>query len=160
MTCLSGEQAAKFLKTPPEIKINPNGVDVRVSEVWKIDENSASTLHGKLRETSKKVRILPINDFYELTRGVYNVRIANEVGVPAGVVGFCNPRSTLNRLGMVKSQTGIWDSGYCGFGTQTVFVPIKLFRIHKDECWFQLRFETSQESSHSYDGHWQNEKPK
>jgi deoxycytidine triphosphate deaminase len=159
MVCLSGEEVARFVTAPPEIKINPNGVDLRVSEIWKISEDSVSTLHGKIRETTEQVRIEPNGDFYELARGVYSIRVANEVSVPAGVVGFCNPRSTLNRLGMIKSQTGIWDSGYKGFGTQTVFIPIKLFRIHKDEFWFQLRMHTANDSNHSYDGHWQNEKP-
>ena len=160
MTSLSGEHVAKFLKTPPEIKINPNGVDVKVSEVWQIPTDATATIDGKTRITSpEKIKILPNGDFYELPQGVYDVRIANEIEVPKGIVGFCHPRSTLNRLGIVKSETGIWDSGYKGFGTQTIFVPIKLLRIHKDEFWFQIRMQRSEESQHSYDGHWQGEKP-
>jgi dUTP pyrophosphatase len=160
MSSLSGEEVAKFLKSPPDIKINPNGVDVKVSEVWMVPSDAIATIDGKTRTTSpEKIKISPVGDFYELPRGVYDVRIANEIEVPAGIVGFCHPRSTLNRLGIVKSETGIWDSGYKGFGTQTIFVPIKLLRINKDEFWFQIRMQRSEKSKHSYDGHWQGEKP-
>lgn len=160
MTSLSGEEVAKFVNTPPDVKVGPNGVEVRVSEVWEITNNTVAIFHGKIREVKpEKTRVYPKNDFYELPRGVYEVRIANQVTIPLGCVGFCHPRSTLNRLGVIKSETGIWDSGYRGYGTQTILVPIKMFKIHKDEFWFQIRMQRSEKSTHSYNGHWQEERP-
>ena len=159
---LSGEKVSKYVKAPPEIKINPNGVDVKVSEVWKIDDNTVSVLNGKVRETNPQKKLMEPDDqgFYNLVNGIYEVRIANEVEIPNKFTGMLLPRSSLNRLGMIKSESALWDSGYKGFGTQTIFIPIKLFKIHKNDFWFQFILLSSEESKNLYDGHWQNEKPK
>ncbi len=158
----SGKRTAAFIKQPQEIKINANGVDLKVSEVWMILPESVSVLNGKVRTTTpEKVLIKPDGDgFYNLTTGVYEVRLSNEISVPSNAVGVLFPRSSINRLGMIKSDTAIWDSGYKGFGTQTVFIPIKLFRIHKDDYWFQFVLQDCEPSEIQYDGHWQGEKPK
>ena len=37
-----GEQVAKLIEQPPKIKINPNGVDIGISEIWKIPEDRKS----------------------------------------------------------------------------------------------------------------------
>jgi dUTP pyrophosphatase len=160
MAAWLGKDVAKFVKQPPEIKINPNGVDLKVSEVWKIGLEEEAVLHGSTRTVNKKL-ILPENDdFYHLERGVYDVRIANEVTIPMEAVGLCFPRSTLNRLGTIKSDGGVWDSGYKGFGTQTLLVPIKKIKIHKDEFWFQLMLFSNKDIAEiKYEGHWQGEKP-
>ena len=159
MSVWSGEKVSKFITTPPEIKISPNSVDIRASEIFLIPFETEAIFHGKIRE-SKKVKIEPDEQgFYNLENGTYEVRIANEIEIPKNAIGFLLPRSSMNRLGMIKSETAVWDSGYKGFGTQTVFIPIKKFKIHKDEPWFQVVIMDS-ESSGTYDGHWQNEKPK
>ncbi|MBI4017384.1 MAG: deoxycytidine deaminase [Candidatus Aenigmarchaeota archaeon] len=159
MSVWPGSRTARFVKQPPEVKINPNGVDVGVSEVWRIEEHARSTLHGKIRETEPpKTLVTPEGDFFVLAKGVYEVRLSNEVEIPQNAVAMLLPRSTLNRLGVIKSETAVWDSGYKGFGTQTVFVPIHSIRIHRDEKWFQLIFMDA-EASGTYEGHWQNEKP-
>lgn len=149
------------MKCPPEIKINPNGVDLGVSEVWLIRSDAVSVLNGKIRTTiPEKEKVIPdIDGFYNLHHGTYEVRIANEIAVPYNAVGKLYPRSSLNRLGAIKSDTALWDSGYKGFGTQTLHVPMKLFRIHKDERWFQFALEDCEPSEEQYAGHWQGEKP-
>jgi len=159
----SGKRTAAFVKQPPEIKINPNGVDLKVSEVYEIHNQTVSVLNGKVRTTNpEKVSIKPdAEGFYNLEQGnVYEARLANEVSVPENAVGLMFPRSSLNRLGAVKSNTAIWEPGYKGFGTLTIFVPIKLFRIHKDEHWFQFTLQDCEKSDVLYDGHWQGEKAK
>ncbi len=161
MVVWAGERVAKFIEKPPEIKVNPNGVDVRVGEVFLIHEDTISTFDKKTRQTyPEKVLIKPTEDgFYELKRGVYEIRVANKINIPNNAVATFFPRSTLNRLGMIKSQNAIGDSGYSGHPTQTIFIPIKNFRIHKDEPWIQIMFQDCEVSEHSYSGHWQNEKP-
>jgi deoxycytidine triphosphate deaminase len=155
----TGKRVAELIKQPPMVGINPNGVDLRVIEVFRIDENSTSVLKGKQRNVTQN-KIEPDEEgFYNLERGLYSVRIANEVSIPRDAVGKLFPRSSLNRLGMIKSETAIWDPGYTGFGTQTVFIGIKKFRIHKDEFWFQFTLEDAEVSDKQYDGHWQGEKP-
>jgi len=157
----SGKRVAAFVKTPPAIKIGQTGVDVGVSEVWRIRADSVSVLNGKVRVVlPEKEKVLPDADgFYNLYQGTYEVRLSNEVSIPSNAIGKMYPRSSLNRLGAIKSDTAVWDSGYAGFGTQTLHIPIKLFRIHKDELWFQFVLEDSEPAEQGYGGCWQGEKP-
>lgn len=160
MTIWSGKRVSQYVRQPPLVKINPNGVDLGVSEIFRFDSISESILDGKTRETKpSKIKMEPIGNFYVLPNGVYEVRIANEVSVPKNAAGLLFPRSTLNRLGIIKSETAIWDSGYIGYGTQTILVSIKKFTIRKDEFWFQLMFKDAEQSDFTYDGHWQKESP-
>lgn len=152
-----GDKISKFITQPPGIKIGPNGVELSIKEVWHIPEDAEAFFHGEER-TTKKVLVQPDSEgYYNLGKGLYEVRIANEIQIPENCLGLMFPRSSINRLGMVKSETALWDSGYKGFGTQTVFIPIKSFKIHKDEFWFQLAFINA-ENFGVYNGHWQGEK--
>lgn len=162
MTVWTGKQTAEIVEKPPEIKINPNGVDLKISEVWKIPEEGIVTINRNDRKIEPgKIRIEPKNDFYILSKGSYEVRVANKINIPNNAVGFLFPRSTFNRFGILKSETAIWDSGYSGWGTQTVLVTTKEARIHKDEAWFQfVVMDVKEKVDQLYDGHWQNEKPK
>lgn len=162
MTVWKGEDVAKFIKMPPEIKINPNGVDLKVSEVLAINANSEAVINRKERKISPGKRLLKPDKkgFYSLKKGLYEIRIANEVTIPRNAAGLCFSRSTLSRLGVVKSESAIWDSGYRGQGTQTIFIPIKNVKIHKDDFWFQIMFIDSKTSKKVYNGFYQGEKSK
>jgi deoxycytidine triphosphate deaminase len=158
-----GKNVAKYISNHAPIKINPNGVDVRVSEVWKIHPDSEVIIKGSERTISpEKAKILfDESGFYNLDTGIYEIRLANEVEIPQEATALMFPRSTLNRLGMIKSETAVGDSGYKGFMTQTFYVPIKKIRIHKDEAWVQLIFIDNKDvADMKYEGHWQGEKPK
>lgn len=156
---LSGDSVEKTIVEGEPVETGPNGVDVGVSEVWLIPEGAEITIHGKTRKLSKKKeRVKPSNGFYELEPGVYEVRSNVKVRIPRDVVLYCKPRSTFNRLGCVKVETAVFDSGYEGYFTQTVFLPFKL-RVHEDEAWFQLVGFKGEESGKLYDGHYQGEKP-
>jgi len=161
MVVWSGKRTSACVRQPPEVKVGPNGVEMKVSEVWKIEPETVSVFNGKVRTTTpEKMKLEPdAEGFWNLTTGTYEVRIANEVSIPLNAVGRLHPRSTLNRLGTIKSDTALWDSGYVGYGTQTVHVPIRLFRIHKDEFWFQFVLEECEPADAGYSGHWQGEKP-
>lgn len=163
MTIWTGKEVAEHIEQPPELKIQPNGVDLKVSEIWKIPEDGIVTIHGKERKIEpEKMKIQPEQDgFYYLPKGTYELRIANKVNIPNNAVGLIFPRSTFNRFGIMKSETAIWDSGYSGWGTQTVRVTVKEARVHKDEYWFQfVLLNLTKETEHLYEGHWQGEKPK
>lgn len=162
MSVWIGEEVAKHIEQPPEFKIQPNGVDLKISEVWKIPEGGIAKIHGSIRTiTPEKMLIKPDNDgFYYLPEGTYEIRIANKITVPEHAVGLLFPRTTFNRLGVIKSESGIWDSGYSGFGTQTVRVTVKELQVHKDEYWFQfMLMDTKEKARQLYKGHWQGEKP-
>ena len=162
MSVWIGEEAAKCIEQPPTIKIQPNGVDLRISEIWKIPEGGVAKIHGSIRTIEPpKMLITPDGDgFYYLPEGTYEVRIANKITIPEHAVGLLFPRTTFNRLGVLKSESGIWDSGYSGFGTQTIRVTVKELQVHKDEYWFQfILMDTKEKVKQLYKGHYQGEKP-
>ncbi|MGC8940666.1 MAG: dCTP deaminase domain-containing protein [Candidatus Nanoarchaeia archaeon] len=154
-----GEDVAKYVKGQP-IKINPNGVDIKISEIWRIPENAEVLVHGQNRIISPpKIKVEPKDGFWELKRGIYEIRLANEITIPPEATGLTFPRSTFNRLGIIKAESAVWDSGYRGFGTQTIFVAVKTAKIHVDEAWVQLIFIDNKERAKMlYNGHWQGEK--
>ncbi len=157
-----GEEVAKYIEQPPEIKINPNGVDLKVSEIWKLPEEGVVTIYGKERTITPEKMKIDVDDdgFYYLPKGTYEIRIANKVNIPKHAVGLLFPRSTFNRFGVIKSESAVWDSGYSGYGTQTVRITVQELRVHKDEFWFQMMFfDTKGEVQQTYEGHWQGEKP-
>jgi dUTP pyrophosphatase len=155
----SGEMVKKCVVEGDVKKVNPNGIDIGVSEVWKIPEGYDVHIHGKeRRSTQEKQLVMPGEDgFYHLPRGVYEVRIGVKIKIPGKAVGYCKLRSTLIRFGSIKSESAVWDSGYEGYGTQTVHIPFNMLHIHKDEAWFQFVMQDSADTTESYDGYYQNE---
>lgn len=165
----SGKRTAECIEG--EKKIGPNGCDLRISEISKIPEDAIIFLHEKKRgylvngefreQQDVKKPLLPNSDgFYELAHGAYEIRIANKITIPKNAVGFAFPRSTFNRLGIIKTESAVWDSGYSGTGTSTIFVPEKKALIHKDECWLQFVMMDAEESDRQYSGFYQGEKRK
>jgi deoxycytidine triphosphate deaminase len=148
-------------------KVNPNGVDVAPKEVRRIPAGATIYLHGEHRgyldgknpvSDSAKVVVKPDADgFYSLSRGgLYELRFP-KVTIPADVTGFAFPRSTINRLGIVKVETAVFDSGYSGEFTQTIFTPLEA-RIHKDEALVQLVFIRNEAPAKElYKGRYQDE---
>lgn len=138
------------------VKIGPNGIDVSPIEIHRISMDATATVHGATREINPPKQLVHAEgDFYRLTSGIYEVRLAVKIKIPKNAVGKCVPRSTLNRLGMIKAESAVWDSGYEGWGTVTVMVPIKELMIHKDEAWFQFIIEDAYESEEQYNGFYQ-----
>lgn len=165
----SGKRTAECIEG--DKKIGPNGCDLKICEISKIPEDAIIFLHDKKRgylingefkeQADVKKVIEPGKDgFYELTHGAYEVRLSNKVNVPKNAVGFAFPRSTFNRLGIIKSESAVWDSGYSGTGTGTIVVPVKKALIHKDEFWFQFVMVDAEESDKQYSGFYQNESKK
>lgn len=158
MSCWRGEEVAKYVEG--KVKVNPNGVDLGVSEVWRIREESEIEISGGIRKiVPRKEKINPQGNYWILKRGVYEVRISNRVTIPKNAIGLLLPRSTFNRLGIVKAETAIWDSGYSGYGTQTIIVMVKRAKVHVNEPWFQLILIDAKEVKEGYKGFYQNEKP-
>lgn len=165
-----GSRVATFVEG--EVKTGPSGIDLVPIEVVELPVEGTIFINGKQRgyliggkfveQSEAKVAIVPDCDgFYNLKGGrTYEVRFP-KVTVPMEVTGFAYPRSTFNRLGMLKVETAVWDSGYCGEGTQ-VFHTTLPAKIHKTEAWVQLVFMDNKESlpEKGYDGHYQGEKRK
>lgn len=176
MPVLSGLEVSKFCAT--FTKYNPNGVDLAPKEVRLIPGDAIIYLHGEKRgylaKTSRRRgkqgrnRDIAVSDvkevldpdaegFYRFSKGcLYELRFPR-VSVPADCTGFAFPRSTVNRLGIIKLESAVFDSGYSGEFTQTIFTPLDA-RVHKDEALVQLVFIRNEAPAQVlYAGRYQNE---
>ncbi len=158
-----GEEVAKYLDS--WVKINPTGVDVAPKVVFRIPEATVYfkgkergfIIDGRfvsLREALEPVK--PVDEFYELDPGRYYV-VFPRIRVPLEYTGFAYPRSSFNRLGVIKSQTAVFDPGYEGEWNQT-FLFLTPAKIHVDEAWVQVVFVRNEGVSGRYSGHWQGER--
>jgi len=171
VSVLSGADVAKSCSSFK--KINPNGVDLSPKEVKLVPRGYKIYLHGEERgyvapsaaRGRKKPAVRDIKEFvspdeegfYDFLRGnLYELRFP-KVTVPADCTGFAFPRSTVNRLGIIKLESAVFDSGYSGEPTQTIFTPIDA-RVHKDEALIQLVFIRNEAPAKElYKGRYQNE---
>ena len=141
-----------------KVKINPCGVDIGASSVEQIEDNSVALIDGDRRELdTKTTNCKPQRGFFILKRGVYIVHLNVAVKIPLNAIGLSLPRSTLNRLGVIKSETAVFDPGYEGFGVQTVYIPIKELRIDQNERWFQFMVADAKKTGQTYKGRYQRE---
>jgi len=166
MSVVEGSYVARFCKS--FTRINPNGVDLAPKSVSVIPRNAVIFLHGDERGylvhgsemvRDKKSKLLPDRDgYYNFRAGSLYVLRFPEVTIPPDCTGFAFPRSSLNRLGVMKFETAVFDSGYSGEPTQTIFTPIKAL-VHKEEAMIQLVFLRNEKSAKKlYVGRYQHEK--
>jgi dCTP deaminase len=167
MSVVSGDEVAACCKAC--VKINPNGVDLAPIHVSRLPMDSTILLHGNERGylvpgegvTTEKEDLAPDESgFYVFERGgMYELRFP-EVRIPASCMGLAFPRSSINRLGIIKLESAVFDSGYCGEPTQVIFTPINA-RVHQGEAIIQLVFLRNERPATSlYSGFYQNEKGK
>jgi len=165
MSVVSGEEVAACCKA--YVKINPNGVDLAPKQVSRLPMDSTIYLHGGERGylgpggdlvTEKEDLAPDASGFYLFERGgMYELRFP-EVTIPPTCTGFAFPRSTINRLGIIKLESAVFDSGYRGEPTQVIFTPISA-RVHRGEALVQLVFFRNERPATSlYSGFYQNEK--
>ena len=165
MSVVSGDEVASCCKA--YVKINPNGVDLAPLRVSRLPMGSTIFLHGDERGylgpgeglTTEKEDLVPDGSgFYVFERGaMYELRFP-EVRVPASCTGIAFPRSSINRLGIIKLESAVFDSGYRGEPTQVIFTPINA-RVHRGEAIIQLVFLRNERPATSlYSGFYQNEK--
>jgi deoxycytidine triphosphate deaminase len=165
VSVVSGREAAACCKS--FVKVNPNGVDLAPIQVRRLPMDLTIILHGDKRGyigkngdiSAEKPLVLPDTEgFYNYTSGnLYELRFP-EVSIPATCTGLAFPRSSINRLGIIKLESAVFDSGYCGEPTQVLFTPIAA-RVHKAEALIQLVLLRNEKPAESlYDGFYQNEK--
>lgn len=170
MSVVSGQEVAKSCASFK--KINPNGVDLSPKEVKTLPRGAKIYLRGEERgymvgpqSSKRKHQVADLKKllspdkkgFYEFKRGsLYELRFP-KVSIPADCTGFAFPRSTINRLGIIKLESAVFDSGYAGEPTQTIFTPLDA-RVHKDEALIQLVFIRNEAPAETlYKGRYQNE---
>ena len=168
MSVWSGEEVSRFCEKVA--KINPNGIDLTPLAVFQIPEENVVIICGEdrgflvdewvVKHTERKIEIRPITRFgrkiYFLEKGIYEIRLPR-IEIPENATGFCYPRSSFARLGVIKSQTAVFDSGYKGEGSQTFFFPGTAI-IGVDEAWVQMVFIDNKDAvKKGYEGKYQGE---
>jgi deoxycytidine triphosphate deaminase len=173
VSVLSGKDVAKSCASYK--KVNPNGVDLSPKEVKVMPRGYKIYLHGEERgyiapskSRGRKATMPKVSDlkevvepddegFYDFLKGnLYELRFP-KVTIPPDCTGFAFPRSTVNRLGIIKLETAVFDSGYSGEPTQTIFTPLDA-KVHKDEALIQLVFIRNEAPAKElYSGRYQNE---
>lgn len=131
--------------------MQPNGVDLRLAEVFRI------TGTGALRETGTALaerESLEDWDREPLPPGAYVIRYAERVRVPEGHVGLILPRSSLLRNGATL-HSALWDQGYDGRGEGLLVLwhPLWLPR----GCRIGQFVLITADAAEAYRGQWQGE---
>jgi len=153
----SGKFVSNYI-TPVDIKdIQPNGVDLHIHQIKWIQADSWPILTGEERVHAKMTPIgYTNNGLYELTKGnAYLVTYREIIKIPEECVGLLIVRSSLQRNGVWLS-TALWDSGYEGRGTGTLFCFSNI-KIHKDFAVGQLILIDAEKPEKTYDGQYQHE---
>ena len=158
-----GEFVAKHLSS--YVKVNSTAVDVAPKKVFRLPDDAEIFFHGGKRgflingEFKPLIGVLeevrPVDNFWILEPGRYYV-VFPRIEIPENYTGFAFPRSSINRLGIIKSQTAVFDPGYRGEWNQTFWIPVKS-HIHTSEAWVQVVFIRNESISGLYNGHWQDE---
>ena len=119
---LSGREVAKYVNPCSDEQIQPNGVDLTVSEIYRFV--SEVKFSGKLSSLPVEEIKLSDDGYWYLSSGAYLVRYSEIVRIPRGTIGLVLPRSSLLRMGCTLF-TAVWDSGYegRGIGLLAIFNP-------------------------------------
>jgi len=147
-----GDKVSKFIEGLKDENIQPNGVDLTVSEIYIVKEAGELTASGR---KIPQYELLEGNKWL-LKPGAYVVRYGEYIKVPEGAVGIVLPRSSLLRMG-ATIYSALWDSGYegRGIGLLSVFNPYGIF-LEKGARIAQIIF-ISAEKGKLYQGIWKGE---
>jgi deoxycytidine triphosphate deaminase len=129
MIHILGEKSNSRLTAVQDGDSQPNAIDLRLGKVFAINNNIF-----ELSEEGKTHRgtfeLAPVDDWYWLSEGTYEIVMENIVTVGADEAGWVITRSTLNRNG-VFITSGLYDSGYNGVMAGAMHVRGGPLRIKK-----------------------------
>lgn len=167
MSVLLGEDVSKFIEG--NIRIQPAGVEVVPKKIYRIpiEKIDYGIIDGNIRgyyingEFKNLVDLIeeikPIENYWILDKGIYYL-VFPKVKIPKDCIALALPRSTFNRIGLIKIPTALFDPGYEGEFTQQWYIPFKI-KVNVNEAWIQLIFiRLEKESKEEYKGYWQKEK--
>ena len=151
MKHIMSESSSSTLSNVLNEDVQPNAVDLRLGQVFKIKEGlfEISNEHKSHRGTEYELKVDP-EGYFNLEPGHYEVVMENIIHVGENEAGWVITRSTLNRNGLFLTS-GLYDSGYHGVMAGVLHVTIGHARIKKGTRVGQyLSFEA--EALSSYDG--------
>lgn len=119
-----GTFIARHVDPCAEDQVQPNGVDLRIGEVFTVTSPAEINADGTVPGERQEVAWPPENCF---PPGFYIIRYQETVTIPPGHVGQVFPRSSLLRNGAALFSA-LWDQGYSGRGEalMVLWAPMKL----------------------------------
>ena len=149
----SGRETIKWISNVSSEQLQPNGVDLTVSEIYTFDES------GVLMKDERRIpKYKALNSkIWFLEKGAYLIRYNEYIRIPPNAIAIVLPRSSLLRMG-ATIYTALWDSGYegRGIGLLHVFNP-KGIKIERGTRVAQIIFMSAR-STGTYTGIWKGER--
>lgn len=144
--------------TDPDVQIQPNGIDVTLDAVWRLEGQGALGWSNDDRRLAARRSIEPGPDgWYDLPAGPYLIRLGEVVSLPLDVMALGRPRSSLCRTG-ASVHTAVWDAGYSGRSEALLVVYARDgIRLRRGARVLQLVFVRLDGATASYSGRYQRE---
>ena len=141
-----------------DLQLQPNGVDLTVSEVRQIT-SVGEVRAGPEPATIPDSRVLRFDDdgIVHLPRGAFLVQLNEVVNLPCYLMALARPRSSLLRSG-ASVHTAVWDAGYRGRSQVLLTVHNPLgYRVGRDARVVQMVFLALSSPTDGYSGRFQGE---
>jgi dUTP pyrophosphatase len=144
--------------TDPETQIQPNGVDLTLDKIYRLEGRGKIDFSNENRKLPNKIH-LPFNKdgFVKLAPGAYGVSFKEIVNLPNHIMALGRPRSSLIRMG-ASVVTAVWDAGYRGRSEAMLSVHhLEGITIFENARLLQLIFLQLSGKTVAYDGIYQGE---
>ncbi len=106
----------------PDAALQANGIDLSVEDIATFRGTGALTLDSANRRLPDTEPLAFDDDgLLTLPPGTYQVRFTETINLPADLMAYLRPRSSLLRSG-VALHTAVWDAGYQGRGVALLVV--------------------------------------
>jgi dUTP pyrophosphatase len=145
----------------PSQQIQPNGVDLTLESIWRIDGAGGAGAIGVAGDS----RIIPdrapvaasADGWCHLLPGTYMIRFREAVALPLDLMAFGRSRSSLLRCG-AAIHTAVWDAGYHGRSEALLVVYAAAgIRLQLGARALQLVFLRLEAPTYAYAGAYQQE---
>jgi dUTP pyrophosphatase len=139
-------------------QLQPNGFDITLRDIAVFQNFGQLAINNNARRLPDvNVIPFPVDGFITVKAGCYLVTYNEIVNMPANIMAFGRPRSSLLRCG-VTIGTAVWDAGYSGRSQSIMVVHNEHgFRVQKNARMLQLVFQTLTSETEGYNGKYQRE---
>jgi Deoxycytidine deaminase len=149
----AGEFTATHVTPTDGEQVQPNGVDLRISDIF--TQQTPGRIGTESKDIGTRESLTGPEGLFSLDPGGYIITYAERIAVPEEHIGFVYPRSSLLRNSCMLN-TAVWDAGYEGRGEGLLQVhhPVEL------EHGARVAQFVLAEAAHSsmYDGSYQRER--
>lgn len=165
---LSGAEIRDLVRGDPPLvsgfpdldaQVQPNGFDLTLAEIRSFGTSGVIGIDNTIRRLPDLEPVEPDDaGFIVLNPGPYHITYAETVALPADLMAFGRPRSSLTRSG-VAIHTAVWDAGYAGRSTSLLIVSNPFgFTVELGARVAQLVFvRLNREAEQGYSGIYQGE---